>query len=56
MPSRIRSRRQGEDVLSKDHFVDEPYDEDTPADELFKDAGACVLTPEVTEGPLCTYY
>ncbi|KZL87508.1 intradiol ring-cleavage dioxygenase-like protein [Colletotrichum incanum] len=39
-------------VLNKDHRVNKPYNENTPASELFAGSGACMLTPEQTEGPL----
>ncbi|KAK2010496.1 aromatic compound dioxygenase [Colletotrichum eremochloae] len=39
-------------VLNKDHRVNKPYNEHTPASELFAGSGACMLTPEQTEGPL----
>ncbi|OHW89789.1 extracellular dioxygenase protein [Colletotrichum incanum] len=43
-------------VLNKDHRVNKPYNENTPASELFAGSGACMLTPEQTEGPLCEDY
>ncbi|KAL0943539.1 intradiol ring-cleavage dioxygenase-like protein (extracellular dioxygenase) [Colletotrichum truncatum] len=39
-------------VLRTDHRVNKPYNENTPASELFAGSGACMLTPEQTEGPL----
>ncbi|KAK2040017.1 aromatic compound dioxygenase, partial [Colletotrichum somersetense] len=44
--------RDFNDVLDKDHRVNKTYNEHTPASELFADSGACMLTPEQTEGPL----
>ncbi|KAK1995350.1 aromatic compound dioxygenase [Colletotrichum falcatum] len=40
-------------VLDRDHRVNKSYNEYTPPSELFGGSGACMLTPEQTEGPLC---
>lgn len=42
-----------EEILNTDHESDKDVSLDTDAASLFADAGACVLSPEVTEGPLC---
>lgn len=44
-----------EEILNTDHLSDKEVTADTDPAELFADAGACVLSPEVTEGPLCTF-
>jgi len=40
-------------VMGTDHASDKEVSKDTKAVSLFEDAGSCVLSPEVTEGPLC---
>lgn len=42
-----------EEILNTDHESDMDVSVDTDPASLFADAGACVLSPEVTEGPLC---
>lgn len=44
-----------EEVLNTDHQSDREVTADTDPAELFADAGSCVLSPEVTEGPLCAF-
>ncbi|CAI4214782.1 unnamed protein product [Parascedosporium putredinis] len=39
------------DILGKSHKSDKDVTVDTDPAELFADAGSCVLSPEVTEGP-----
>ncbi|SPO06117.1 related to protocatechuate 3,4-dioxygenase beta subunit [Cephalotrichum gorgonifer] len=41
-----------EEILNTDHKTDKDVTADTDPLELFADAGSCVLSPEVTEGPL----
>jgi hypothetical protein len=42
-------------ALSTDHHVNKPFNKNTKAADLFGSSGACMTTPEVTEGPLCEY-
>ena len=44
-----------EEILNTDHRSDKEVTAETDPAELFADAGACVLSPELTEGPLCKF-
>lgn len=44
-----------EEVLGTNHKSDSEITLETDPVELFADAGSCVLSPEVTEGPLCKF-
>lgn len=51
------TKRSWEDVLAKSHDKSAlGYTPDTPPDTLFSGINACILSPEVTEGPYCMYY
>lgn len=42
-------------ALQTNHKSDKKVTKDTDPATLFSDAGACILMPGVTEGPLCTH-
>lgn len=49
-----RVRRDYRTVLETNHRVDgKGITPNSSAAQLFGDSGACILAPEVTEGPLC---
>jgi hypothetical protein len=53
--SPVISGRDFTEVLNTNHKSSKAFTAATKGAELFADAGACMLSPEVTEGPLCQY-
>lgn len=49
----VARKRDYTDVLNTDHESDREVSPNTDDEELFGETNNCVLSPEVTEGPLC---
>lgn len=46
-------KRDYRTVLDMDHRANGTFSPSSKASDLFANTGSCILTPEVTEGPLC---